>query len=168
MLWREKNDIPQRSEIQIRRLDPWDEEQQIHGQHTTTVSNKSNEIGSGPKNPRRTPPADWDMLLHQMRRVSEDMRRTRKWKSRGLKHAAGWCQWSRKQAARSQGEFVQDRDNGYRLHRTIEGQTGLKEWAMHLGYRRETATADRGGSSFVEDGNVTDMAAQCNKGAVEI
>ncbi|KAK5037441.1 hypothetical protein LTR13_004598 [Exophiala sideris] len=153
MLWREKNDIPQTSVLRIRTPDPSDEVKRMHGQHTPTVSDNPNEIGSVAGSPRRTPPTDWDMLLHQMRQASEDMRRTRKWKIRGLKHAAGWCQWSRKQAARSQGEFVEGRDSGTRLHRTIENETAPKEWTVYLGYRRVTANADREGSSIVEDGN---------------
>ncbi|KIV84934.1 hypothetical protein PV11_00679 [Exophiala sideris] len=143
MLWREKNDIPQSSALQKRTLDGSDEVKRRHGQHTATVSNNPNEIGSVAGNPRRTRPMDWDMLLQQMKRASEDMRRTRKWKMRGLKHAAGWCQWSRKQAARSQGEFVEARDSGNRIHRTIGDETAPKEWTVYLGYRQETATADR-------------------------
>ena len=86
---------------------------------------------------------------------------------RGLKHAVGWCQWSKKQAARFQGDFVEDRDNGYRLHRKIEGEKGPKEWTVFLGYRRETATRDHEDSSIAEDGNATDVPAKYDNGAAE-
>ncbi|EXJ79767.1 hypothetical protein A1O3_08050 [Capronia epimyces CBS 606.96] len=95
--------------------------------------------------------AGWDVLLQQVQQTSRRMRKTRRWRMRGLKNAAGWCKWQRQEWIKSESEFVSDPEGGYHLRRTLEDDDGdgdeegdenriekrMRVWTIDLGYRRK-------------------------------
>lgn len=61
----------------------------------------------------------------------------RKWKMRGLKMAAGWCQWKRRQLVKLRGEFVEDVEDDCCVKQEGEADADVQLWVAGFGYRRK-------------------------------
>ncbi|KIW75436.1 hypothetical protein Z517_10177 [Fonsecaea pedrosoi CBS 271.37] len=143
MLWREKNEV-----LQIPTSRTKSVPQTLGQEHDSCANSPLSQ------NTRRSPSQgplllegahrcstsmlDWDVLLKSIKRASELMHRSRKWRIRGKKNAAGWCRWGAGRRVFHRGEFVEEAEVGYEVKREVDGQT----WMIKLGYRRNDAVVE--------------------------
>ena len=89
---------------------------------------------------------DWDYLLQEMRVARDKMHRRRKWKTRGLKHAAGWCRWAARDWEKLSRKTIKDLDGGSECKRTpIDEEGEGPVWEIKPGcFRKKMRAAEKG------------------------
>ena len=144
MLWREQNEIfpVPTYEIRPRSIDAFAGDDSQFAWEDATISDLSPppaSVSSSPSNVKDSVALpEWDVLLQDMKTAARDMHQTRKWRFRGRKNAAGWCQWGTGKRLKERGEFVEESEVGYEVERAVDDKT----WAIKLGYRRDDAVVD--------------------------
>ncbi|KIW26677.1 uncharacterized protein PV07_06492 [Cladophialophora immunda] len=142
MLWREKNEVLQVPTycMMLSSGPTWEEDDAVSNSAPAQIPQSTSRAPLPLRGADRSsaPMLDWDVLLEDIRRASEQMHQDRKWRIRGKKNAAGWCKWAARQRINQRGEFVDQPEVGYEVEREVDGRT----WVIRLGYRRNEAVVE--------------------------